>query len=346
MFKAISDAKNAWSDGNFSFDDVASGVDIGMEALSAFMDPAGALVGAVLGPLLDWVANNVSFIKEPLDLLAGDAAEVKAYSKQWLEFSRTFAEQGNAHVEAVRGDMTSWSGPAQEKYMAASKELNEQFIQSSKGAKSFSSVVQIVGVVVGEVRSFVWGIVKEVVIGLVTEAVIAAAAAIPSFGASLAAYTAWASAKVAMVMGKISKMLSKLCMKLSKLTRKIAPLSEAFAKAGTKLAKAAAKYGKQAGKIKGQGNKAVDSARQADDATREARRTRNAADAEPGNIDRQGAATAAEADAREARRQSGRDTEGIDQPKNPLKDPWDVTKKTEKEAEQVTDDPSESIQRL
>src|SRR5699024_5824287 len=111
MIKETADAVTELTDGDFSFGDVTSVADVGLAALGAFMDPAGALVGAVLGPLLDWVAANVSFVKEPLDLLLGDPPEIMAYGNAWTDTAKQLTDQGNRHVEMVRGELAQWTGP-------------------------------------------------------------------------------------------------------------------------------------------------------------------------------------------------------------------------------------------
>lgn len=255
MYTEVKGAYESLSDGEFSFGDVTGVVDVGLAALGAFMDPAGALVGAVLGPLLDWVAANVSFVKEPLDLLLGDPPEIMDYGNTWTDTAKELVEQGNQHVQMIQSELAGWTGPARDAYMEASRSLNQSFQKSAQLAEGMGKAVRFAGTVVGILREAVWGLVKELVISLVTNAVIAAASAIPSFGSSLAAYTAWASGKVAIVMGKVSKAISKVFSKLSRFTRRIGPLSRMFAKASQYFAKLAVKYGRQVGKI----NKAANS---------------------------------------------------------------------------------------
>ena len=307
MIKETMAAVTELSDGDFSFGDVTSVVDVGLSALGAFMDPAGALVGAVLGPLLDWVAANVSFVKEPLDLLLGDPPEIMDYGNAWTDAAKQLTEQGNRHVEMVRGELSQWTGPGHDAYLATSRNVNQTFQRTAQLAERMGQAVRFAGTVVGVLREVVWGMVKELVISLVTNAVIAAASAIPSFGSSLAAYTAWASGKVAIVMGKVSKGISKVFSKLSRLTRKIGPLSRMFARASQHFAQLAVKYGRQVGKINQAGNTAQTSADEAAAAAAEARRTANASAADPSNIDRSGEAVSAADRAREAQRQAGTD---------------------------------------
>lgn len=249
MYTEIKGAYESLSDGDFSMGDVTGVADVGLAALGAFMDPAGALVGAVLGPLLDWVAANVSFVKEPLDLLLGDPPTIMEYGDGWTRAATELVGQGNRHVEMITGQLSGWTGPAREAYMQSSQLLNESFQKSSQLAEGMGKAVRFAGTVVGILREAVWGVVKELVISLVTNAVIAAAAAIPSLGSSLATYTAWASGKVAIVMGKISKAISKVFGKLTRLTRRIAPLSRMFAKAAKHFDDLAVSYGRQVGRI-------------------------------------------------------------------------------------------------
>ncbi|WP_022911058.1 hypothetical protein [Aestuariimicrobium kwangyangense] len=247
MLQESMDAYSALSDGQFGIDDATSVAGLGMSALGAFLDPAGALVGAILGPLLDWVAANVSFVKEPLDLLLGDPGEVMQYSQRWQAAAQQLTLASQQQVQDVQNNLQHWSGQAYEAFIKVQVNVNKAFTSSAQLCQSMGNAVQVAGTIVGVLRELVWGLVKELVISLVTNAVIAAAAAIPSFGASLGAYTAWASGKVAMVMGKISMGISKVFSKLSRLTTRIGPLSRMFDQAGAAFARMAARFDVPAG---------------------------------------------------------------------------------------------------
>lgn len=261
MLQESMDAHAALSDGRFGFGDVAAVGGLGMAALGAFLDPAGALVGAALGPLLDWVAANVSFVKEPLDLLLGAPDEIMAYSQAWTQTATQLAEAAQQHASAVQSDITQWTGAAFETFVQVQMNLYNTVLSSANIAKAMAGAVQVAGTIVSVLRELIWGMVKELVISLVTNAVIAAAAAIPSVGASLATYTAWAAGKVSWVMGKITAGISKVFAKLSKLTAKIGPLSRMFAKAAEAFSKMSAKFMNAAGAIPPRGPDGPDTPR-------------------------------------------------------------------------------------
>ncbi|GAB3697315.1 hypothetical protein [Mariniluteicoccus flavus] len=253
MLQESMEAAQALGDGELGLDDATSVAGLGMAALGAFLDPAGALVGAALGPLLDWVANNVSFVKEPLDLLLGDPPEIMTYAAGWEAASQQLAAQATRHAQLVASEIPVWRGPGRDAYVKVQQNVGQTLQSSARLAQTMGTAVKVAGGIVAVLRELVWGLIKELVISLVTNAVIAAASAIPTVGASLAAYTAWASAKVAMVLGKVAKGISKVFAKLSKLTSKIGPLSRMFAKAadafarmGAKAAGAAARAGRAA----------------------------------------------------------------------------------------------------
>ncbi|GAB3622113.1 hypothetical protein GCM10027418_01950 [Mariniluteicoccus endophyticus] len=249
MIQESMEAAQALGDGELGLDDATSVVGLGMAALNAFLDPAGALVGAALGPLLDWVAANVSFVKEPLDLLLGDPPEIMGYAGTWGQASQHLAQIAQQHSSAVAEQIPGWTGGARDAYLQVQANVSRALVASAKLAQTMAQAVQVAGTIVAVLRELIWGMVKDLVISLVTNAVIAAAAAIPSLGSSLAAYTAWASAKVSLVMGKISMGISKVFGKLSKLTSRIGPLSRMFAKAAAAFEKMGAKFFKAAGRM-------------------------------------------------------------------------------------------------
>lgn len=243
MFQEVKAARDSLADGQFNIGDVTSVGGVGMSALSAFLDPAGALVGAALGPLLDWVVNNVDFLKRPLDALLGDPEAINQHSHQWNIAAQQLGDAAQQQFDDVKANLQQWTGPAYDAFIRVQVELNGALVNAATMCQTMGKAVVAAGVVVAVLRELIWGLVKETVISLVTQAVIAAAAAIPSLGSAIAAYTAWAAAKVGAVVGKIAEGISKVFAKLSKLTSNIGPLSRAFDKAADAFARLAVKFG-------------------------------------------------------------------------------------------------------
>ena len=161
MLQESMDAYQALSDGEFTFGDVASVAGVGMAALGAFLDPAGALVGAALGPLLDWVANNVSFVKEPLDMLLGDPPEISAYAQGWAQTAAGLGALCQEHLGTVQQNIGQWTGLGAEAFLKVQDNLAKAFEASARMADIMSKAVQGAGMIVGVLRELVWGMVKE-----------------------------------------------------------------------------------------------------------------------------------------------------------------------------------------
>lgn len=214
--KGIIDAAGSLSDGEFTLEDITGPVGVGLEVLAVGLNPVAGVVGAALGPLMDWLVANVSFLKEPLDALLGDPPGIRSNGDRWGEIKTALTGIGE-DIAAAKGDMPSWTGPGAEAYKPTMDDLEVLFTRAASAAGNFSGLCVAAGAIVGVVREVIWGAIKDAINNLVAEGIIAAAAAIPSLGASLAAYTAWAAARTAALAAWLSAKMSRLLTVLASL---------------------------------------------------------------------------------------------------------------------------------
>lgn len=223
------------------------GVALGLDALGFVANPLGSLVGAGIG----WLIEHLSFLKEPLDDLAGDPAAVNVVAATWGEVASACARAGEQYAQIATSQTATWKGESGDAYRATAQQVAEQIKAMEGAANAVSTGIRASGILVATVR----GIIRDLIADVVAEIIIAAATALAtswlSFGASIAAFTGWAVARGASTAGKIAGKISKLLMKLSQVIRKFDNLrgvSNALARASVAIGRRASTAGRAIGR--------------------------------------------------------------------------------------------------
>lgn len=224
------------------------GLALGLDALGFVANPLGGLLSAGIG----WLIEHLDFLKEPLDDLAGDPAAINAVAAVWGEQIRKDVGQiANDYEKALASEIESWKGEAADKYRDKAAQIVEQIRSLESASTAVSNAVRGSGVLVATVR----GIIRDLIAQVVSEIIIAAAAALASswftLGGSIAAFTGWAVARGAATAGKIAGKISKLLMKLATILNKFSKLRgavQALARVSRKFGDTAKSLGKVAGR--------------------------------------------------------------------------------------------------
>jgi uncharacterized protein YukE len=227
------------------------GVALGLDALGFVANPFGSLFSAGVG----WLMDHVSFLKEPLDTLAGDPGAVTGVAVTWREEVKAeVAKVAADYQRAAQQDTANWQGAAGDAYRNVASKLSEQAKALEPAAEAVAAGVQNSGMLVATVR----GIIRDIIADVIGEIIAAALAALASswftLGGSLAAFTGWAVARATAtagkITGKISKLLNKLATILNKfeklkgVVQQLAKLSKKFGDMAKSLGKTAARNGR------------------------------------------------------------------------------------------------------
>ncbi|MGH3469016.1 MAG: WXG100 family type VII secretion target, partial [Thermocrispum sp.] len=221
---------------------------LGLDLLDVVDNPLSGLASAGIG----WLIEHISFLKEPLDDLAGDPDAISKVAVTWGDnIAKEVASIAEDLQQAIDSETASWEGDAKNAYKKSSDALVEQVRALEPAADSVSTAVQQSGVLVGTVR----GLIRDLIADIVAEIIIAAATALATswctLGGSIAAFTGWAVARGAMTAGKIAGKVSKLLTKLANILSKFGKLRgavRALGKAAKKFGDAAKKLGRTAGR--------------------------------------------------------------------------------------------------
>jgi uncharacterized protein YukE len=213
---------------------------LGLDALGVFMDPVGALATAGIG----WLIEHLSFLREPLDLLAGNGDKIKAAVATWNQVSVVIARIAQEQDNAVQTQVSSWQEGAAERFRSSQKQLAAEITAVSRSCAVVGEQIATAGTITAAVRGMLRDLVAMFIYEVIRNAVIALASSYVSLGSSIAAFSAWAVGRGAVVLGKITQQIAKLMKVITRIARR---LKDLFAKLGDVLA-GLARFGKGSGR--------------------------------------------------------------------------------------------------
>ncbi|GAA3868807.1 hypothetical protein GCM10022243_38020 [Saccharothrix violaceirubra] len=159
---------------------------LGLEGLAFLFDPVGSLAAWAV----NWLIEQVKPLREGLDKLAGDPAQIRAYADTWKNISEAVTDAYQEYHREVAQGTASWTGSSGDAYRARTAQDVEQLKGAAVCADAISVVVRVAGELVGTVRELVretvvqclvtlfvrlpfWLLLEGVTLGLATPAVIA-----------------------------------------------------------------------------------------------------------------------------------------------------------------------------
>ncbi|MFC3891360.1 WXG100 family type VII secretion target [Lentzea rhizosphaerae] len=205
---------------------------LGLDALGVFMDPVGALATAGIG----WLIEHLSFLREPLDWLAGNGDKIKAAVATWNQVSLAIAQIADEQNKAVQSQVGSWQEAAAERFRSSQNQLAAEMTAVSKSCAAVGEQVATAGTITAAVRGMLRDLVAMFIYEVIRNAIIALASSYVSLGSSIAAFSAWAVGRGAAVLGKITQQIAKL---VKVITRIAGRLKTLFAKLGDVLSRLA-----------------------------------------------------------------------------------------------------------
>lgn len=215
------DIANLTSD-NDAWDYSIDGVSTGLDAIGAAMDPFGAIASAGVG----WLLQHVSFLREPIDKLTGDAAGIQALSETWSNIAKELNEAAQQYSTALNST-SSWSGDAADHYRTAAKELIAAWEATAEHSQHASEGMLAAGIIVGTERGIIYDMLSTFIGRVIVEAFVALASSWFTFGSSLAVF-------VASVDIDASIQAERFSLRIGALMKKIAQFAQKFTKMGSK----------------------------------------------------------------------------------------------------------------
>ncbi|MEU8636945.1 hypothetical protein AB0C38_32635 [Amycolatopsis sp. NPDC048633] len=203
----------------------AVSVELGINVISAVldtvafaMDPLAKLIAAGLG----WLIEHVSFLKWPLDQVAGNPAEVTKVANELHKIGESLRTTGTSLDETLKSTITQWQGKGYDSFLKSINDRKGWIDANAKAADVAGYMVETTGALIGAVRSLLRDIITTILGDIISTMLIALALAIPTFGASIAVgvtkCVATVSVQVAAMMAKLAKVVAYAGRTLARLT--------------------------------------------------------------------------------------------------------------------------------
>jgi hypothetical protein len=203
----------------------AVSVELGINVISAaldtvafVMDPLAKLIAAGLG----WLIEHVSFLKWPLDQVAGNPAEVTKVANELHKIGESLRNTGTSLDDTLKSTITQWQGKGYDSFLKSINERKGWIDANAKAADVAGYMVETTGALIGAVRSLLRDIITTILGDIISTMLIALALAIPTFGASIAVgvgkVVVQVSVQVAAMMAKLAKVVAYAGRTLARLT--------------------------------------------------------------------------------------------------------------------------------
>lgn len=190
-------------------DIVTSTFSLGLDALSFISNPFKHLVQAGLS----WLIEHVSFLRWPLDALAGNPNAIEGLAATWNNIAMTLQDASTEWRDEVMNTI-DWDGQDAELYRQSASGYTESLNMAAEGAKWTANLITGAGVMVAICRTMVLEIVSNFIAEAALWMLSALATAGFTFGATAAAAVARVVSKAvsvfANIMGKIGQLMSKM----------------------------------------------------------------------------------------------------------------------------------------
>ncbi|WP_033294799.1 WXG100 family type VII secretion target [Amycolatopsis jejuensis] len=169
-------------------DTAAVGVEIGITAVSAIadtvafaLDPLAKLMAAGVG----WLIEHISFLKEPLDQLAGDPAEIKKLAEGLHKIGEKLRQASTDLDSALKAQITQWEGESANRFKNQVNTRVTQIKDAGHAVDTAGYVVETTMAVVYAARSLIRDIIATIIGEIIATALVALAMAVFTFGASI-----------------------------------------------------------------------------------------------------------------------------------------------------------------
>ncbi|HEY2057729.1 MAG TPA: hypothetical protein VGH57_05085 [Amycolatopsis sp.] len=215
-------------------DAAAIGVEIGVTVIGAIadtaalvLDPLAKLVSAGLG----WLIEHISFLKEPLDQVAGDPAEIKKLADELHKIGETLRNAAKDMDATLAAQVTNWKGDGYEAFKKEVETRRGQIDDSGHSVDIAGYVVETTMALVTAVRSLLRDLITTVLGDIIATVLVGLAMAAFTFGASLVAAVgtsvALAAAQAVSFAAKLARLMGlgeRTVARLVKLSASIKPV--------------------------------------------------------------------------------------------------------------------------
>ncbi|GAB3461794.1 M15 family metallopeptidase [Actinophytocola sediminis] len=216
LFNDIRTTANAIEEGDWL--EAAGGVaKVALDVISMDGDPLGAIASSGVS----WVLGAVSFLREPFQVLKGDAGAISSTADSWNGASSGLGQTAQQYREASTSQTRLWAGNAADGYRSASTNQADGIAALSQASRGVSQATQQGGQLLASVRKAVMDLISEAVQQIIQICIEALAKSWMSFGASVAQGIAQSVQKAVQTGQKLMQAIQKLVSGLQKIMQTV-----------------------------------------------------------------------------------------------------------------------------
>jgi uncharacterized protein YukE len=201
IYRGVKDG--SWIEGSLG------AVSAGLDALAFVSDPIGALLQYGVA----WIIEHVKPLREALDWLAGDPAQIQAHARTWRNVAGALSDRAEDLDRAVRWDTIEWTGSAADAYRTWTAQQKAAVGALAKASETLAAITEAAGFLVAGVRM----LVRDGIATLVSRLVVYAAEEAASLGLATPLVVEQVSTLCASWAARIAKWLRDLVASLSRL---------------------------------------------------------------------------------------------------------------------------------
>ena len=218
-------SKDAESETEKALDITFNAIGAASATVMLAIDPLGSIIGAGVG----WLIEHVSFLRDALNQLMGNPEEIQANveaNKARAAELRVLAEDHKKGLATFDG----WTGASSERFQASMDNMSHELDDLANAVESKAKIVAIMGMLVTVLRDIVRDLIAQLIGSLIGGAILAAAAMIPTFGASIAIFGGFAVGKAVALGVNIASRVARVVAALSRQMKRIGDLDDIMKK--------------------------------------------------------------------------------------------------------------------
>jgi hypothetical protein len=210
VYKAGQAYGNVITQGKVDVGDIAASTfSLGLDALSFISNPFKHLMQAGVS----WAFEHISFLREPLDWLAGNPNAIEGLATTWNNIAMALQDASTEWFTELE-TIVDWDGLDADAYRQSAGAFGEVINGAAEGAKWTANLITGAGVLIGITRTMF----LEIISNFIAEAVLWLLSALATAGFTFGATAAAAIARVvsravevfANLVGKLGQLMTKL----------------------------------------------------------------------------------------------------------------------------------------
>lgn len=218
-------SKDAESETEKALDITFNAIGAASATVMLVIDPLGSIIGAGIG----WLIEHVSFLRDALNQLMGNPEEIQANveaTKARAAELRVLAEDHKNGLATFDG----WTGTSSERFKTSMDGMSQELDELASAVETKAKIVAIMGMLVTVLRDIVRDLIAQLLGSLIGGALLAAAAMIPTFGASIPIFIGFAVGKAVALGVNIASRVARVVAALARQMKRIGDLDDIMAK--------------------------------------------------------------------------------------------------------------------